>query len=115
MILADENIDHELIAALRAAGFPVTSIYESHRGLKDEEIIQLSRNPPRFILTEDKDFGEWVFAHGIRDVSILFLRYEFKETELLSKNLIQLLRTRLLDLTGKFTTIAIHKIRIRAI
>lgn len=60
MILADENIDHSLIAALRTAGYVVDSVYESHRSLSDEAIIELSRNPPRLILTEDKDFGEWV-------------------------------------------------------
>jgi hypothetical protein len=26
-------------------------------------------NPRRIILTEDKDFGEWVFAHGVKDVN----------------------------------------------
>lgn len=58
MILADENIDHSLIKAIRSAGFEVHSIYESNRGLSDEAIIAFSRNPPRIILTEDKDFGE---------------------------------------------------------
>ena len=58
MILADENIDHRVIAALRAAGYSVAAVYESHRSVSDEAIIQLSRNPPRIILTEDKDFGE---------------------------------------------------------
>ena len=66
MILADENIDHRLIAEVRAAGYVIDSVYESHRGLADEVVIALSRNPPRIILTEDKDFGEWVFAYGIR-------------------------------------------------
>lgn len=64
MMLADENIDQRLIAALQAAGHSVVSVYESHRGLSDEAIINLSRNPPRIILTEDKDFGEWVFAQA---------------------------------------------------
>lgn len=27
------------------------------------------------ILTEDKDFGEWVFAHHVQGLSVLFLRY----------------------------------------
>ena len=58
MILADENIDHRLIAKVRTAGYAIESVYESHRGLTDEAIIALSRNPPRIILTEDKDFGE---------------------------------------------------------
>lgn len=113
MILADGNIDHSLIAALRTAGYAVDSFYESHRSFSDEAIIELSRNPPRLILTEDKDFGEWVFAHGVRDISVIFLRYHFKETSELLATLLELLRTRLPDLSGAFTTVGIRKIRIR--
>ena len=113
MILADENIDHRLIAALRAADHPVVSVYETTRGSSDETIITLSRNPPQLILTEDKDFGEWVFAHGIRDISIIFLRYDFRDTDLLIATLLELLRTRLPDLYGAFTTVGVEKVRIR--
>ena len=113
MILADENVDHRIIATLRADGFTVQSIYEVQRGLADEEIIALSRQPPQLILTEDKDFGEWVFAHGVRDISVIFLRYEFRDTEEVILTLRELLRTRLSDLYGAFTTVDVHKIRIR--
>ena len=113
MILADENIDHSIIDALRVAGYSVTSVYELHRGMTDESIIQFSRNPPRIILTEDKDFGEWVFAHGIRDISVIFLRYHFRDTAALLATLLELLRTRLPNLTGAFTTVGVQKIRIR--
>ncbi|MDQ2769802.1 MAG: DUF5615 family PIN-like protein [Bacteroidota bacterium] len=113
MILADENIDHSIIAALRAAGYAIESVYESHRSLSDEAIIQLSRNPPRIILTEDKDFGEWVFAHDIRDISVILLRYSFRDTAALLATLLELLRTRLPDLYGAFTTVGVKKIRTR--
>lgn len=58
MIIADENIDHSLIVAIRAIGIEVFSIYESNRGIHDEAIINVSRTPPRIILAEDKDFGK---------------------------------------------------------
>lgn len=111
MILADENIDHNLIKAIRNAGFEVHSIYESNRGMSDEAIIGFSRNPPRIILTEDKDFGEWVFAHHISDISVIFLRYAFSETEIISEILIRLLNERSEGLFGHFTTITTQKIR----
>ena len=113
MILADENIDHGIIAALRAAGYSVDSICETHRSSSDTAITELSRKPPRILLTEDKDFGEWVFAHGIRDISVIFLRYQFRDTAALLATLLELLRTRLPDLQGTFTTVAVQKIRIR--
>ena len=113
MILADENIDHRLISEVRAAGYVIDSVYESHRGLADEAVIALARNPPRIILTEDKDFGEWVFAHGIRGISVILLRYDFRDTDLLIATLLELLRTRLPDLHGAFTTVGVRKVRIR--
>ena len=49
MILADENISQEIILALRNIGIEVYSIYETNRGISDDEIIQLSRNRAKFI------------------------------------------------------------------
>ena len=115
MILADENMDHQLIEAIRNSGIEVHSVYELNRGMHDESIIELSRNPPRIILTEDKDFGEWVFAHQVTRISVLFLRYDFKDTELMKGILTRLLSDRLNDLLGHFTTLTVHKIRSRKI
>lgn len=115
MIIADENIDHALIRAIRELGIDVYSINESNSGIRDEEVIFLSRVPPRIILTEDKDFGEWVFAHNVRGISVVFLRYQFKETETMKQLLIKLLTERVDDLIGNFTTVTPQKIRIRPI
>ena len=114
MILADENIDHKLIQAVRDAGFDVHSIYESNRGYTDEAIIELSRNPPRIILTEDKDFGEWVYAHHISGISVIFLRYHFRDSDKIINILTKVLRERAEDLFGHFTTITVNKIRSKS-
>ncbi len=58
MILADEHIDAHLVSILRSKNIEVSFIKEDHRGVTDEEVIRLSKDPPRIILTEDKDFGE---------------------------------------------------------
>lgn len=113
MIIADENIDHRIIASIRKIGIDVYSIYENSRGFRDEEIISFSKNPPKIILTEDKDFGEWVFAHQVNDISVIFLRYQFQDTELIIKVLEKLLQNNISQLFGKFTTVTIHKIRSR--
>ncbi|MBD2754920.1 DUF5615 family PIN-like protein [Spirosoma validum] len=115
MIIADENIDHSLILTIRGLGIEIYSVYESNRGIRDETVIESSRNPPRIILTEDKDFGEWVFAHNVKGISVLFLRYHFKETEAMRQVLTKLLSERLTELVGCFTTVTIQKIRTRRI
>ncbi len=77
MILADENLDGIIVEALQQHHIELYSIFELNRGLSDEEIMELSINPPRIILTEDKDFGEWVFAHDVHDISVILLRYDY--------------------------------------
>jgi predicted nuclease of predicted toxin-antitoxin system len=89
VILADENIDRLIITALRNSNFQVLSIKEHYRGIKDEKIVELSRTPPQIILTNDKDFGSWVFAHGVKDISVVFLRYKFPD------------RTKMIDIVTK--------------
>jgi len=112
MIIADENIDHSLIASIRELDIEVYSVYESNRRIRDESVIESSRNPPRIILTEDKDFGEWVFAHNVKGISVVFLRYHFKETEAMRAILIKLLSERLAELVSCFTTVTVQKLEL---
>jgi len=112
MILADENIPLEITTSLRKEGFEVTSIYESARGIKDEQIIEMALKYDFLLLTEDKDFGEWVFAHHAKGLSVLFLRYSFDELEGIIHALIHLLKTQTLQ-RPFFATITTKKIRIR--
>lgn len=78
MILADENIDRLIIEALRDSKFQILSIKEQHSGIKDEKIAELSRKPPQIILTNDKDFGNWVFAHSVQDICVVFFVTNFQ-------------------------------------
>ncbi len=112
MIIADENIHSTIISGLRNAGIDVYSIYESNRGLKDEEIINLARNMKFSILTEDKDFGEWVFAHHVRDISVIFLRFAFTDTSSIAQILCDYLKHNII-FHPVFITLTINKVRIR--
>ena len=115
MILADENTHIELIVALRNIPVDVLSIKESHRGMQDEEIILLAKSTGRIILTEDKDFGEWVFAHRTKGISVIFLRYHFAETSQIVKIVSSMFKLGTAKFHNKFTTITTRKIRSREI
>ena len=115
MILADENIDAHFISILRSKGIEVSSIKEDHRGVRDEDVIRISKNPAKIILTEDKDFGEWVYAHKEQDISVILLRYIAGETQSISSILLHLIATKGEELFGKFTTVTTQKIRIRSL
>ncbi len=112
MILADENINHSIISSLRESGIHVVSIFENYRGYTDEEVIALSLKLNYTILTEDKDFGEWVFAHHVANLSVIFLRYSFLEISNITKSLcILILQEKLIH--PVFITLTPKKIRIR--
>ncbi|MBI4931392.1 MAG: DUF5615 family PIN-like protein [Bacteroidetes bacterium] len=115
MILADENTHTDLIDALRKIPADVLSIKESYRGMQDEEIILLAKTTNRIILTEDKDFGEWVFAHKTKGISVIFLRYHFTETAQIIKIVSAILKVGTEKFYNKFTTITTRKIRSREI
>ncbi|SKA21416.1 Predicted nuclease, contains PIN domain, potential toxin-antitoxin system component [Chitinophaga eiseniae] len=112
MILADENIHSYIVKTLRGEGFDVTSVTELSKGIKDEEVIQWALKNDYLLLTEDKDFGEWVFAHHIQNLSVLFLRYTFHEYKEITKAIIYLLQTQELQ-RPVFVTLTPKKIRIR--
>ena len=80
-VVADENIPHQLIETLRTNGFDVLSIREAHRGIDDRQVIELVKNLKGVLLTEDKDFGEWVFVHGVKELNIVLLRYNKHDFE----------------------------------
>ena len=114
-IIADENIDNIIIQSLRDDKYEVISIKENYRGIKDIEIIVLANQNECLILTEDKDFGEWVFSHGTESVGILFLRYDESELNEIINSLKALLKEYGDSLYNKFTVITKNKIRIREI
>lgn len=71
--LADESCDFTVVRALRALGYDVVSVAESFASASDLKILEMSVEEKRLLLTEDKDFGDWIFAHGeeIKNFTVL--------------------------------------------
>ena len=76
MIIADENVETYWIELFRKSNYKVYSIRENNAGISDIAVIELVKKIKGVLLTEDKDFGELVFAYAVKDVSIIFLRYD---------------------------------------
>jgi predicted nuclease of predicted toxin-antitoxin system len=115
MIIADENIDASLIDTIRKNGFEVLSIRENFKGLADKEIINLAKSTSGVLITEDKDFGKWVFAHNMRGFSVIFLRYEKKDITEIAHNLLNILKESQNNPSHSFYTITKNKTRNRLI
>jgi len=96
-------------------GIKVLSIYEENRGISDFEIINIVRKNRGILLTEDKDFGEWVFSHKEDQFSVILLRYKYGEEEEIKSALKKVIIEKKNKLYGKFCVITTTKIRIRDI
>jgi predicted nuclease of predicted toxin-antitoxin system len=113
MIIADENLEQYWINLLRKKGIEVFSIRENHPGMTDLEIIEFSKNKKGVLITEDKDFGELVFAYAIQSFSIIFLRYDQPNYQSVEQNLLQAIGLIEDNSQAIFITVTADKIRIR--
>ncbi|MCP3929277.1 MAG: toxin-antitoxin system, toxin component [Bacteroidetes bacterium] len=114
MILADEGLNGNIVRELRELGLDVSWILEINPGIDDGQVIEIAKQNKKILITEDKDFGEWVFAHKIVGLTIIFLRYEKKDYEQIAKFLIDLLKEDFRT-DHQFITINKNKIRKRKI
>ena len=62
--LADESCDFSVVRALRAAGYDVAAVTEISQRADDAAVMRLAISDNRILLTEDKDFGQLVFAES---------------------------------------------------
>lgn len=60
--LADEGIEGMIVTAFREQACDVKYILEMEGGITDEEVLSISRDEDRILITRDKDFGELVFC-----------------------------------------------------
>jgi uncharacterized protein with PIN domain len=75
-LLADANIEKDLVDWLRASGCDVVWGTELQPGLPDTEIIRLAFNEERIILTYDRDFGDLVFFREYQVSGVILPRFE---------------------------------------
>ncbi len=73
--LADESCDFAVVRALRSSGHDVASVAESGPQTEDPDVIAWSVREDRILLTEDKDFGQLVYAGSHGSNGVLLLRY----------------------------------------
>jgi len=110
--LADESCDSIIIRTLKEAGHDVLAVHEITPRAEDSEVIALARKGKRILLTEDKDFGQLVFAHGEKSLGVLFLRFSFPARAQIARDVAELILQQGEKLIGCFVTIQPGRIRI---
>jgi len=79
---------------------------------EDDAVIDLAVREERLLLTEDKDFGQLVYAGGRRTAGVLLLRVPASAREALPKVVVNLVRRRGERLVGCFVVVQPGRIRI---
>jgi uncharacterized protein with PIN domain len=74
-LVANESCAGPVIRALRAAGHDVLAIAESAQGAGDEAVIARTFSEGRVLITEDRDFGELVYARGHWTAGVVFVKF----------------------------------------
>lgn len=113
MIIFDENIEYHWIQLIKHTSWDYFSVRENCPGISDKEVIEIAKVKKGLIVTEDKDFGELVFSHGIEDVSVLFMRYDQPQYSQIEAYFLKCIEDYLQNPSLCFITISKNKIRIR--
>jgi predicted nuclease of predicted toxin-antitoxin system len=73
--VADESCAGPVIRALREAGHDVVAVAEVAKGASDEQVLERALNEKRVLITEDRDFGELVYARGRSSAGVILVRF----------------------------------------
>src|SRR5262245_35689424 len=112
-LLADESCDFAIVRALRKAGYEVAAVSEISPRADDDVILALAADETRIVLTEDKDFGELVYAKLQANCDVILIRSSAKTRSKIPKNIVTFVSTRGDELHGRFVVVQPGRIRIR--
>ncbi len=110
--LADESCDAAVIRALREAGHDVSAVGEVSPRAEDSMVIDLALREGRILITEDKDFGQLVYASGFPTSGVVLLRYPFMVRETIVQALLELVGQKGEELFNRFIVVQPGRIRI---
>ncbi len=110
--LADESCDFAIVRALRAAGHDVVAVTERLPGGEDQAVMDLAVREERILLTEDKDFGQLIYASREGGSGVILLRYPVEARTHMAKAAVQLVNQRGDTLPGRFVVLQPGRVRI---
>jgi len=111
-LLADESCDFAVVRALRDAGFDVMALSESSPGVEDHVVIDLAIHERRMVITEDKDFGQLVYAEGRATGGVLFLRFPARARALMAESVVEVIKQHGDRLMGRFVVLQPGRVRV---
>lgn len=72
ILIADECLNKNIISLLEAQSYEVISISETDLGIDDSEVLKKTKILEGILITEDSDFGKWIFSHHFKGFQSFF-------------------------------------------
>ena len=111
--LADENVDHSVVLALRAAGHEVWSVADQAPGIRDDEVLRRARDTSAVLITAEKDFGELVFRQQLVQGGVLLIRLAGMSPQEKAQLVIDMLANHAPEVARSFSVMTRTSLRIR--
>lgn len=111
-LLADENTDFAVVRGLRAAGHDVVAIAELSPRADDRDVIDRCHREGRILITEDKDFGQLVYASGAQASGVILLRFPSGRRSEMVDAVVDLIDAQADKLVGSFVVLQPGRARI---
>ena len=110
--VADESCARPVIQALREAGHDVLAIAEIARGATDEQVLEHALREKRVLITEDRDFGELLYARGRSSAGVILVRFPSRARRAKSATVIEAVSKLGSRLRDAFTVVEPGRLRI---
>ena len=105
-IIADENIDYDIVKILREKNFDIFSILESLPSIS-------ASFGECFLITNDKDFGELIYKNNLSHNGILLIRLGDMDREEKIKLVIETIIENFEKMQNHFCVLTNKQLRIR--
>jgi predicted nuclease of predicted toxin-antitoxin system len=112
--LANENFPMPSVKLLREIKINIESITEYSPGISDIQVIQIAQKEKRIILTFDKDYGELIFRHNIKQPpAVVFFRFKGASPTFAGDLLKKIIVENEIKLENTFTVVEENNLRQR--
>lgn len=111
--LLDESCDAAIATALEIEGHDVARVSQISQGITDDEVVKLALGQNRILLTEDKDFGQLVYASGKENCGVILFRFPANEREVIARKVVELAKIEKENLQRSFVVMESDKTRVR--